>query len=197
MLDAFNVLLVRDEKNHSAVVELGLRACGARDIHYLTCGENILSVLNERVFDLIVLDVEKPSTKLFEQFAIVHEFCPKPVVCFSNDGDSEVIKQSVNVGITSYIVGGKELGRIKPIIEVAMLRFKTCYSLKKELTDVKHKLTERGLIEKAKGLLMEHKAMSEDEAYQTLRKMAMDQGKKITIIAREVSGVLAGLSSVE
>lgn len=196
MLKAFDVLFVRDELSNSALVELGLRASGARDICYLTQGENVLHTLSTRAFDLIILDIDKPTPELFEQFAMVHEYCPKPVVCFSNDGRSKVIANSVKAGITAYIVGGKELSRIKPIVEVAMMRFKTIQSLKKELSDVKHKLTERGLIEKAKGLLIEQKNMSEDQAYQAMRKMAMDQGKKITVIATEICGVLTGLSQV-
>ena len=138
----------------------------------------------------------KPTIDLFEQFSVVQEFCPKPIVCFSNDSDSKVIEKSVKAGVAAYIVDGKSEERIKPIIDVAILRFNQCQAVKKELAQVKDKLSERAVIEKAKGLLVEHKNMTENDAYKTLRKMAMNQGKKISVVAHEVCGVLIGLGEL-
>lgn len=190
----FNVLLVSDDVANAQEIESGLVESGASQIKTISVEGNILSALSQLSIDLIVLDVAKPTSSLFEQFAIVHEYCPKPVICFSNDRDSQVIAKSVKAGVTAYIVDGKDTDRLKPIIDVAMARFNECYAVRKELAQVKDKLSERAIIEKAKGLLMQYKHMSEDQAYQTMRKMAMDQGKKISVIAHEVSGVLIGLS---
>jgi len=192
-VQAINVLLVSDDVDNTQDIESGLKESGVSQVKTIAVEESVLKMLSEVDVDLIVLDIKKPTTAMFEQFTAVQEYCPKPIVCFSDDRDSKIIAKSVKVGVTAYIVDGKEPSRIGPIIEVAMARFNECYAVKKELAQVKDKLSERAVIEKAKGLLIEHKNMSEDQAYQQMRKMAMDQGKKISVIAHEVCGVLTGL----
>jgi len=191
----FKVLLVSDEVANTHEIEEGLRSSGITHIKKISTESNVLSVLNEVSVDLIVLDVKKPSTELFEQFSMVYEFCPRPVVCFSCERDSLVIAESVKAGVTAYIVDGKDANRIRPIIDVAMARFNECFLVRKELAQVKNKLSERAIIEKAKGLLIEHKKITEDQAYQMMRKQAMDQGKKISIVAHEICDVIATLSA--
>lgn len=194
MRSEFDVLIVSDNEDVSEL-ESGLKAIGADKVSFLPIEQNILKALNDSQVDLMVLDVKKPTVKLFEQFSVVNEYCPKPIVCFSEERDSKIIEQSVKAGVAAYIVEGKDASRLKPIIEVAMLRFNACQAVKKELTQVKDKLSQRAVIEKAKGLLIEHKNMSEDQAYKTMRKMAMDQGKKISTIAHEICDVVAALES--
>lgn len=194
MRSKFDVLIVSDGDDVSEL-EAGLISIGADQVKVLPIEQNILKVLNEISVDLMVLDVKKPTAKLFEQFSLVNEYCPKPVICFSEERDSKVIEQSVKAGVAAYIVEGKDVSRLKPIVEVAMLRFNACQAVKKELLQVKDKLSQRAVIEKAKGLLIEHKNMSEDQAYKTMRKMAMDQGKKISTIAHEICDVVAALES--
>lgn len=196
MNPAFSVLLISDNLSESDTIQEGLKSSGASTIHTCAATQSFLQVIDSTHVDLIVLDVDKPTVDLFEQFSVVQEFCPKPIVCFSNDSDSKVIEKSVQAGVAAYIVDGKSVERIKPIIDVAILRFNQCQAVKKELAQVKDKLSERAVIEKAKGLLIEHKNMTENDAYKTLRKMAMDQGKKISVVAHEVCGVLIGLEGI-
>ncbi|WP_178861767.1 ANTAR domain-containing protein [Thiomicrorhabdus cannonii] len=192
---SLEVLLVSDAPDGSQVLLEGLRALDAKRVEVISVTDNVLKALTTTPADLIVLDVAKPSASLLEQCAVVHEYCPKPVVCFSAVHDSHLIARSVKAGISAFIVDGKTSSRVQSIIEVAMARFKLCQSMKKELLQVKDKLAERAVIERAKGLLIEHKNMSEDQAYKTLRKMAMDQGKKISVVAHEVCDVVAALSA--
>lgn len=194
MLSGFDVLLVRDDLASASEIHAGLLRSGAKKVHEVLVADNMLKQLGSLSVDLIVLDVQKPTSELFEQFALVHEYCPKPVICFSEERDSNVIAKSVKAGVTAYIVDGKEAERIQPIVEVAMMRFNECQAVRRELAQVKDKLSERAVIERAKGLLIEYKNMTEDDAYQAMRKMAMDQGKKISVIAHEVCDVIAGLA---
>jgi len=191
MPSGLDVLLVCDDVSDAPNLEMGLKRSGVNEVYTASTGDNVLKLLSNQAVDLVVLDVAKPTMNLFEQFSVVQAYCPKPVICFSDDRDSNVIAQSVKAGVTAYIVDGKSPDRLQPIIQVAMLRFNECQAVKKELAQVKDKLSERAVIERAKGLLIEHKNMSEDQAYKTMRKMAMDQGKKITVIAHEICDVIA------
>ncbi len=194
MTTSLNALLVCDDLNNAPELVGGLRDSGLKEVYTASTDDNVLKLLSNQPVDLVVLDVAKPTMNLFEQFAVIQAYCPKPVICFSDDRDSNVIKQSVKAGVTAYIVDGKDPDRLQPIIEVALLRFHECQAVKKELAQVKDKLSERAVIERAKGLLIEHKNMSEDQAYKTMRKMAMDQGKKITVIAHEICDVIAAIA---
>ncbi|TFZ08854.1 nitrate regulatory protein [Ramlibacter humi] len=55
-----------------------------------------------------------------------------------------------------------------------------------ELDAVRATLNERKVVERAKGLLMAHRHMSEDDAYKALRQMAMNQGKRLVDVAQAV-----------
>lgn len=197
MMQRYQVLLVSDDVDQAKELELGLKASGAESVVLTHVDDNVIKTIGDQQVDLIVMDVAKPTTKMFEQYAVINEYCPMPMICFSNERDSKIIEKSVQAGVTAYIVDGKDEARLKPIIEVAMARFRECQAVKKELAQVKDKLSQRAMIEKAKGLLVEHKAMSEDQAYHTMRKMAMDQGKKISVIAGEIVDVISGLSKQE
>jgi len=194
MSSGLDVLLVCEDLHDAPGLVNGLKESGAKEVYTASTKDNVLKLLSEQSVDLVVLDVAKPTMNLFEQFAVVQAYCPKPVICFSDERDSNIIAKSVKAGVTAYIVDGKSPERLRPIIEVAMLRFTECQAVKKELAQVKDKLSERAVIEKAKGLLIEHKNMSEDQAYKTMRKMAMDQGKKITVIAHEICDVIAAIA---
>lgn len=190
---AKSVLLVSDEAIATEGLKKGLLQSGVTEIFEYSIEQNFLTKLNDLNVDFIVLDIEKPNKELFERISVVDSLCPTPVICFSNDSDSSVIANSVKAGISAYIVDGKSPERIKPIMEVAYQRFKACQAMRKELTIVKDKLSERATIEKAKGILVQEKGLTEDQAYSTMRKMAMDQGRRISTIAHEICGVFLGV----
>jgi response regulator NasT len=75
--------------------------------------------------------------------------------------------------------------RIRPILDVAIMRFREYQQLRNELELTRMQLSERKLIDKAKGLLMK-KGMDEAQAYHRLRKMAMDRNMRLADLAREV-----------
>ena len=193
MAQANSVLLVSEDFHESDELKQGLYNIGVSEIHQFSTSENFLTALNSLSVDCIVLDINKSNNDLFQRISVVDTHCPTPVICFSKDSDSEVIANSVKSGVSAYIVDGKSSERIKPIMDVAFQRFKACQAMRKELMLVKDKLSERAVIEKAKGLLVQEKGMTEDEAYSMMRKMAMDKGKRISIIAHEVYTVYMGL----
>lgn len=193
MAHANSVLLVSENSSESEDLKKGLYNSGVSEIYQFSTSENFLTALNSLHVDCIILDINKSNDDLFERISVVDTHCPTPVICFSNDSDSEVIANSVKSGVSAYIVDGKSADRIKPIMEVAFQRFKACQAMRKELLLVKDKLSERAVIEKAKGLLVQEKGMTENEAYSAMRKMAMDQGKRISIIAHEIYTVYMGL----
>jgi two-component system, response regulator / RNA-binding antiterminator len=111
---------------------------------------------------------------------------PRPVVMFTQDADQQLIRAAVGAGVTAYVVDGLAPAKLAPIIEAALARFAEESRLRQRLAEVEQKLSDRKLIDRAKGLLMDKRQMSEAAAYDTLRSQAMKQGAKLADIAKQI-----------
>ena len=92
----------------------------------------------------------------------------------------------MDAGVAAYVIDGLAPKRVRAVIDVAVARFAAFQALRTELGEVRSALSERKLVERAKGLLMQTRRMSEDEAFRTLRRLAMDQGKKLSEVSENV-----------
>lgn len=136
--------------------------------------------------DVIVIDVDSPSRDTLEHIVVSGRDEPRPIVMFAHDGDTEKIRSATRVGVSAYVVGGLESARIRPIIDAAMARFQEFSLMKQELESVTLKLSERKNVERAKGVLMQQKQLSESDAYSLMRKMAMDKNIKLADLAEQI-----------
>ena len=136
--------------------------------------------------DIIIVNVEAADEEMLTQLKYINDAYPKPVVIFSENGDDKIINSAVQAGVSSFIVDGLSKKRIKPVLNVALARFKNHSTLQSELTKTKETLANRKIIEQAKGLVMKQKKCTEDEAYNALRKLAMDRNQKLNDVAKNV-----------
>jgi response regulator NasT len=109
-----------------------------------------------------------------------------PVVIFSNDARTEKIQAAIRAGVASYVVDGFRLDRMIPILETAISRHHEFQLIKQELNLAKSDLADRKLIDRAKGLVMAQRGCSESDAYHLLRKMAMNQKKRLADVAHDI-----------
>jgi response regulator NasT len=72
------------------------------------------------------------------------------------------------------------------VVDVAIARFAQFQEMRVELDKAKSTLAERKLVEKAKGILMKRRSCDESEAYQSMRKMAMDQKLRLVDVANKI-----------
>ena len=110
----------------------------------------------------------------------------RPIVLFTNDDDTTHVRNAIAAGVTAYVVAGLASERVRPVLEVAMARFQHEEALRRELTDARSQLSDRKVIDRAKGILMKAKNLSEEQAYVLLRNTAMNEKKKIAEIAQSV-----------
>jgi two-component system, response regulator / RNA-binding antiterminator len=168
-------------------------------IGLLEAGYNIIAVfpadihLPERVAqlqpDMIIIDAESDARDVLEHVVIATQDARRPIVLFTEDHDKSNMEAAMAAGVSAYVVAGLQSERIKPVLDVAMARFNADQKLRNELSDTKLKLAERKTIERAKGLLMTRHKMSEDEAYQKLRRLAMDKNLKLSEVAQRILDV--------
>ena len=139
--------------------------------------------------DLIIIDAESDARDVLEHIVIATRDERRPIVLFTEDGATASIDAAMAAGVSAYIVAGLQAERIAPVLNVALSRFRREEKLRAELDDTRHKLLERKVIERAKGLLMTHHGLTEDQAYQRLRSMAMNKKLKLAEIAQRILDV--------
>lgn len=146
--------------------------------------------LSERIAqlrpDLIIVDAESEARDALEHVVMATRDARRPIVLFTNDPDTSHVSDAVAAGVCAYIVEGLAPQRIHPILQVAMARFKHEESLRAELQDARDELKDRKTIDRAKGILMQRQALTEKQAYERLRKLAMDKGIKMVQIAQRM-----------
>lgn len=136
--------------------------------------------------DVIVIDMDSPRRDTLESMRAIHRDQPRPIVMFVDDDDPGLIDQAIRAGVSAYIIDGLDAKRVRPILDVAVARFREQQALRDELEKTKAGLRERKVVERAKGILMEQRGLSEDEAYRQLRKLAMDQNKRLVEVAENL-----------
>jgi len=136
--------------------------------------------------DMIIVDAESEARDALEHVVMATRAARRPIVMFTNDEDTTHVKDAVAAGVSAYIVAGLAPQRIRPILDVAMARFQHEQALRAELADAKTELQDRKTIDRAKGVLMQRQGLSEQAAYEKLRKTAMDKGLKLGEVARRV-----------
>ncbi|MDD9974814.1 MAG: ANTAR domain-containing protein, partial [Candidatus Poribacteria bacterium] len=127
--------------------------------------------------------------------ASLHESYPCPTVMFSRDERSETIQAATRVGVSAYAVGKLTGARVKTIIEAAVARFYELRALREELEKTKTNLAERKIIERAKELVAQQRGCNEAQAYQILRKMAMNRRKRLAEVSRDILSVAEALTN--
>lgn len=182
------VLLIDSDEARARIVEQGLRGAA---ITKMASSEsaNILSSIETLQPDVIIMDCESPDKNTIENLRLVARENPKPIVMFVEDGDGSLAKEAVRAGVSAYIVDGLTPSRVKPVIEVAIERFKLFDGLKRDLEKSKQDLEARKVIERAKGLLMDKRGISESEAFESMRKLAMQESITIKQVAEKVLSV--------
>ena len=180
------VLVVDESEERAAVLRESLLMAGHEVIASLTSPLELLRAVEDLRPDVIVIDTESPTRDVLEHLVIVSQSSPRPIVMFATDRGGEKIRAAVRAGVSAYVVDGLDGTRVNTIVEVACARFEEFQRLKTELAAANLKLTERKLVERAKGLLMHSRGMSEDGAYHALRKLAMAKKLRLGDVAQQV-----------
>ena len=180
------VLIVDELRERAETLREGLERAGHEVTAHLSSALELMEAVEKLAPDIIIIDTDSPSRDVLEHVVMVSRDRPRPIVMFANDGQANTIREAVKAGVTAYIVDGMDASRVKPIVEVACARFETYQALRDELTEANLKLSERKIVERAKGILMKARGVDEEQAYAMLRKLAMSRSKRLGEVAQNV-----------
>jgi two-component system, response regulator / RNA-binding antiterminator len=181
-----SILVVDENRLRASIIEDGLREAGHSDVTVMADIHGVARQIERAEPDVIMVDLENPNRDMLEAFFQLSRSIRRPVAMFVDRSDEASIAASVEAGVSAYVVDGLRKERIKPILELAVSRFNAFARLTRELEEAKGELADRKIIDRAKGILMTSKNMTEEEAYQLLRKTAMNQNRKVSEIARSL-----------
>ena len=183
------VLLIDEESDRSRDVTAELEALGHTVIHQTRSAEgasNLYDRVGEATPDVVIIDMHSPDRDTLEDMRRITTERPKPIVMFVDESDSESIRKAVRAGVAAYVVKGSNPERVRPVLEVAIARFEEFQSLRSELERTRNSLADRKVIDRAKGLLMQRRGLSEEEAYKAIRTMAMNRSQRLVDVARTI-----------
>jgi two-component system, response regulator / RNA-binding antiterminator len=180
------IVIVDESPIRAAILEEGLREAGYTSVVRISEMQSLLARIYALDPDIIVIDLENPSRDILEQMFQVSRAVRRPIAMFVDQSDAASIQASVDAGVSAYIVDGLKKERIKPILDLCVSRFNAFSKLQDELDRTKSALEERKVIDRAKGILMKLKGLTEEEAYVLMRSTAMREKKKIGEIAQSI-----------
>jgi len=180
------IVIIDESPIRAAILEEGLREAGYTEVVQVNEMQSLLARISSLDPDIIVIDLENPSRDSLEQMFQVSRAVRRPIAMFVDQSDSAMIQASVDAGVSAYIVDGLKKERIKPILDLCVSRFNAFARLQDELDRTKNALEERKVIDRAKGILMKLKGLTEEEAYVLMRSTAMREKKKIGEIAQSI-----------
>ena len=180
------IALVGENPARAAIIAAGLREAGQDRIVPIAAMANLVARLHEISPDVVMIDLASPAPDMLEQLFQVVRLIRRPVAIFVDRSGSGMIDKAVEAGVAAYIVDGLKKERIEPVLALCLARFRARARLEAELADARAALEARKLVDRAKGLLMKHKGISEDEAYGLLRRRAMNEKRRIAEVAAAV-----------
>ncbi|MGM4986592.1 ANTAR domain-containing response regulator [Rhizobium sp. 11_C7_N12_5] len=181
-----NVLVIDENRIRASIIEEGLRDAGYDSVTIIADMTGLVRRIAEINPDVIVIDLENPNRDMLESMFQISRAVKRPIAMFVDKSDEASIEAAVDAGVSAYIVDGLKQERVRPILKMAISRFNAFSRLSRELEEARGELENRKLIDRAKGLLMRARGLSEKEAYVLMRRTAMGQNRKIVEIAQSL-----------
>ena len=180
------VLIVDSDFERAKPLKQSLIDTGYDVIAHLKDTVNLDNACCELQPDIVIIDTDSPSRDTLENICVMTMHEPRPIMMFTHDDNKEQIKLATQAGVCAYVVGTIPNERLRPVIDAAVARFEEFKNLRQELSEANIKLSERKVIERAKGLLMKQRNIDEDEAYGMLRKMAMQKNMRVGTLSKQI-----------
>ncbi len=181
-----HVLIVDQNVTRASILEDGLRAAGCARVTVVYDMQNLMRRIVDDDPDVIFIDLENPDREVLEQTFQIARCVRRPIAMFVDRSDTAMIAAAVDAGVGAYVVDGLKKERIKAVLDMAVSRYHAFGKLRDELDRARAALDERKLIDRAKGILMKDKSMTEEAAYALLRKAAMNENRRLSEVARSI-----------
>ena len=184
--NSLHILVVDESDERLQLLQKSLVSAGFVRLTVVRNTTLLLERVIEAKPDIILIDVESPSRDTLEQLTSIRDRRPTPVVMVAQDPQAQSIHAAVASGVCAYSVGDVSPERVRPAIEIAMATFESFKVLRGQLNEARQQLSQQKRVDRAKCLLMQQQNLSENDAHNALRKLAMDRKRKLHDVADDV-----------
>lgn len=186
MPDRRRVLIAEDE----ALIRLDLKELleeeGYDVVGEAADGQEAVRQARELRPDLVILDVQMPVLDGLAAAERIARERIAPVVILTAFSQRELVDRARDAGAMAYLVKPFERTDLVPAIEMAASRYAEIISLEREVADLQQRLEVRKLVDRAKGLLMSERGLSEPEAFRWIQRSAMDRRATMADVAADI-----------
>lgn len=179
-----SILVVEADADKARQIIDALMDAGWDQVHALAQISGLERAIRTHAPDIVLIDMANPDRDTLEHISLVSDTKARAVAMFVDQTDEDLTQAAVNAGVSAYVVNGLQMDRIKSVLETAITRFQLMRKMQSELDAAKRALEDRKTLDRAKGILMRQRGVTEDDAYKLLRKTAMDQGRKVIDVAQ-------------
>ncbi len=183
MIQDLRILVVEPDPDRVSDIVDALREAGWLDVKALAQISALVRTVKTFSPDIVLIDLANPDRDTLEHISFATETSKRAVALFVDQTDEGLTQAALNAGVSAYVIDGLKKERIKSVLETAIARFNYMRQMQSELDAAKQALADRKTIDRAKGILMRQRGVSEDDAYNLLRKTAMGQGRKVIDVA--------------
>ena len=190
MASKLKVLVIDDQPRRYEAIARAIEAAGDQVVPRLEGAHRDIHAAVQRLNpDVVIIDIDSPDRDVLEDMRRISHEQHRPIVMFVDDAEPDSIRRAIRAGVAAYVVKGASPERVRSVLDVAIARFQEDRALRDQLAEARSSLEERKLVERAKGILMDRRALSERQAYDLLRKTAMDRGMRLADVARQLVGM--------
>lgn len=136
--------------------------------------------------DVVACWMPRPDTEFLDAVAALQAQQPTPILVFTQDASAEPMQRALQAGVHAWVVQGYGRERLRPLVQLASAREAQQREQRGRIAELSERLEERKLVDKAKGILMRSRAVSEDEAFQLLRRASMHANQRVGQVSRQV-----------
>lgn len=178
-----SILIADDEPLIRASLKKRLKELGFDEIVECGDGETAVATCLDRIPDMAILDVSMPGKDGISAAAEIRKKLKIPILLLTACYDPDTVKRARENGIAAMLTKPLREQDLWPAIELACAHADEVEALKEEVEDLKESIENRKIIEKAKGVLMRTRKLTEPDAFRMMQKLAMDKRKSMKQIA--------------
>jgi response regulator NasT len=180
------VLIADDEKPVATGLQAQLEAMGYDVVAVVDDGQRAIDLCRRTLPDIVILDIEMPGLDGLSAARQINRDPGTPVIILTAHGHPNLVEQAVQDGVVHYLLKPATSPSLHAAIQVAMARAQELRDLRESVNQLEMTLRDRKLIERAKGILMTRRNMTEPEAFKFLQRQSQDRRMPMAKLAESI-----------